>query len=133
MKTMTATTAACPFCNQPARLVMRPARVRRGDRVLPVELETWECSAGCTGPEGESPFRFVDRPLGRRNDEAAREAWESTFGEPMPEARRPGRKPPEKRDVPVHVMLTHTEVEELDRLRGEVSRSQFIRERTLSR
>lgn len=125
-------TPKCPYCKTTARLVLRPVRVKRGDRVLSVDLETWECVTGCAAPDGPPPFRFVEQVVAHRNTERVRERWLAEFGEPLPEARRPGRKPPERRSVPVHVLLTPSEARELDRLRGEESRSEYIRSHVLT-
>lgn len=121
----------CPYCNQPARLISRPVRVKRGERVLAVDLGAWECPSGCAAPEGPPPFRFVEQVLARRNTETVRKEWLAAFGEPLPEAQRPGRKPTERRSVPVHILLTPSEARQLDRLRGESSRSDYIRTRVL--
>ena len=119
----------CPYCEKHARRTLREVRVRRGERVMPVQMDTWECPSGCAGPDGEVPFQFIDRALALENDASARVAWLARFGEPLPPSRRPGRKPPEKRVVPLHVLLTPSEERELDRMRGGVSRSEFIRTR----
>ena len=119
----------CPYCDKPAVRTLREVRVRRGDRVAPVEMDTWECPSGCAGPDGEVPFQFIDRALALENDASARAAWLARFGEALPPSRRPGRKPPEKRVVPLHVLLTPSEERELDQMRGTISRSEFIRTR----
>jgi hypothetical protein len=120
----------CPYCGLPSRLFGRVTHVRRGDRVLPVSLAHWQCDHGCVEDDGSTPFRFEDPPLLRANDEAVRAAWQAQFGEPLPVAGRPGRKPAEPRRVRVQVLLTPSEVEELDQKRGSTTRSEFIRHRT---
>lgn len=121
----------CPFCGAAATLIDREFRVRRGDRVVAALLPSWECRNGCTNEAGTAPFRFANQalaPLERARMEAA---WLAAFGEALPPATAPGRKPVERRSVPVHVLLTPTEVKLLDRLRGARSRSEFIRGKAL--
>lgn len=122
------TPARCPYCRVRTRLVPRVFRVRRGTRVLPVDLWTWECSSGCPDPSnGEVPFRFADPPLMRACDEAVRAAWADRFGEPIPPSERRGRRTREARTVRVSVLLTPSEARALDAERGELSRSEFLR------
>lgn len=117
----------CPLCKAPATLEQRATRYRRGDRVLAVDTWAWQCSSECADPAtGESPYRFLDPPLLRWNDDFAKEAWLEQFGDPMPESRR-GRRRGEKRTVRVPVMLTPSEAKRLDRLRGAATRSEFLR------
>jgi hypothetical protein len=97
--------ANCPYCGTPAVRIEREFRVRRGDRVLSVQLPSWECQSGCTDESRTTPFRFANQALAATERERIREAWRVAFGEDIPEPRRPGRKPVEKRSVPVHVML----------------------------
>lgn len=124
--------ATCPRCNQPLKLVDREFRVRRGERVLPVQLPSWECTHGCLNEAGTGPFRFGDQRLIPLERARLEEAWLTAFGEPLPPATPPGRKPVERRSVPVHVMLTPSELRLLDRLRGDRSRSEFIRGKSLA-
>lgn len=105
--------------------------MRRGERVLALDVHHWACVSGCLDEDGTSPFRFEDAALLRQNDEAARTAWQERFGEPLPSSGRPGRKPVERRDVRVQILLTASEVALLDRSRGEMPRSEFIRARLL--
>ena len=92
-----------------------------------------EYESALMGPDGMSPFRFEDPYLLRANDEAARAAWIERFGEPMPPAGRPGRKPREKRTVRVHILFTELEKRMIDRERSDCSRSEFLRARALHR
>lgn len=121
----------CPHCEKPARLVLIPTRVKRGDRVLSVPLETWECESGCRSEDGSRPFAFSDQAQAKRNDPVIRAAWRAAFGEEIPEAKRPGRKPQEPRNRTVQVKLTERELRELDQRRGEASRSEYIRSHAL--
>ena len=124
--------ADCPTCGAAATLVDREFRVRRGDRVVRAVLPTWECRTGCTNEAGTAPFRFATPSLAALERARMEVAWLEAYGEPLPGATPPGRKPAEKRSVPVHVLLTPTEVKLLDRLRGRRSRSEFIRGKALA-
>ena len=121
----------CPHCEKPARSVLIPTRVKRGDRVLSVPLETWECESGCRSEDGSRPFAFSDQAQATRNAPLIVAAWRDAFGEEIPEAKRPGRKPQEPRNRTVQVKLTERELSELDQRRGEASRSEYIRSHAL--
>jgi hypothetical protein len=123
---------SCPYCNKPARSVRIPTRVKRGDRVLTVPLETWKCTAECRSEDGTRAFAFSDQAQAVRNDARIRAAWRETFGEEIPEAKRPGRKPQEPRTCTVQVKLSERELRELDQLRGATSRSEYLRAHALS-
>ena len=118
----------CPNCKVQTSIVRVPVRVRRGDRVLPVEMATFECTNGGLNEAGDRPLRFVDQALGAQNDAEARDAWRTAFGEEMPTRQRPGRKPDERRSLGIRVMLTPSELAALDAARGDVSRSEFLRQ-----
>ncbi len=81
---------------------------------------------------GTAPFRFANMTLAPLERARMEVAWLEAFGESLPAATPPGRKPSEKRSVPVHVLLTPTELRLLDRLRGHQSRSEFIRGKALT-
>lgn len=116
----------CSGCGRAAELTPRTARFRRGDRILVVPTWSWSCST-CADPfTGETPFRFSDPPLLRWTDDRARALWSDRYGEPMPPSER-GRHPEPHRTVRVPLMLTPAEVARLDELRGEASRSDFLR------
>jgi len=118
---------ACPYCSHPAVLVPRTFRVRRGDRVLPVDTLSWQCSTGCPDPfEGTSPYQFADAELMAWSDEEVSRAWESHFGEPLPPSRR-GQRQGEPRNVRIPVLLTASEVSRLDAARGGMTRSDYLR------
>ena len=121
------TNPVCPLCKAPTTLVGRTTRYRRGEQVLAVPTRAWACSAGCPDPtSGEAPFTFVDQPLAAWNDEHAGSLWLDHFGSPMPPSRQ-GRRPGEARCIRVPVMLTPTEVARLDKLRGDATRSAYLR------
>lgn len=121
----------CPYCDKPARSVLIPTRVKRGDRVLSVPLETWECESGCRSEDGSRPFAFSDQAQATRNAPLIAAAWRDAFGEEIPEAKRPGRKPQEPRNRTVQVKLTERELRDLDQRRGDASRSEYIRSHAL--
>lgn len=125
--TMNKKAVNCPFCERPAKLVTRKSRYRRGDRLVSVSTQHWECQNGCAGPDGGVPFQFEDPALLRGNDRAARKAWREYYGEEMPAALRPGPKPREARSHRIQVMLTESERQLLDRRRGDLSRSEYLR------
>jgi hypothetical protein len=126
------TTPTCPYCGKKTRTGTHTATFRRGARVLAVEVRHRECPDTHPGPDGEVPFRFEDAVLLKANDEAARAAWQAKFGEPMPPATRPGRKPREPRTVRLTVLLTESEAERIDAERGDVPRADFVRQRVFS-
>ena len=128
---MTEANPECPYCGVPAKLVHVPTRVKRGDRVLSVSLETWECVSGCRSEDGSEPFGFTCQALALRNDALVRERWREIFGTDLPEPRRPGRKPQEPRVRTVQVKLTESELHELDSRRGGLSRSEYLRAHAL--
>jgi hypothetical protein len=91
-------------------------------------MENWACVTGCPDPNGD-PFEFEDVDLMRKNGDKARVLWLERFGEPMPASKPPGRKPDERRQVRVPLLLTESEADALDRERGDVPRSEYIRRR----
>ena len=118
----------CSGCGTPARLVARLTRIRRRDQILAFDSWSWECPGDCADPfTGEHPFRFADPPLLRWEDEQARELWEQRFGRPMPPSER-GRHPGPHRTVRVPLMLTPAEAAKLDAARGDLSRSEYLRQ-----
>ena len=125
---MKITPVLCPACNEPADLVSRPASYRRGSDVLNVDVLRWQCTSGCAVPGSGEPYRFADPQLMRLNDSNARKRWRQQFGEEMPPAGRPGRKPSEPRDRRVPILLTRSELELLDSVRGDLSRSAVLRQ-----
>jgi hypothetical protein len=128
---MTRPTPPCPLCDGPTASGRRATQIRRGARVVTVEVEHWTCTNGCLDEDGVSPFRFEDASLLRTNSDGVRAAWLARFGEPLPPSGRPGRKPAERRDIRVQLLLTPTELAEVDRQRGSTPRSEFIRRRIL--
>lgn len=119
--------ASCTPTLQP-----RPAQVRRGARVAEFERVYWRCSR-CRDPLTGEPLEVADAAVSARNEHAAGEAWRAKFGEELPRAIPPGRKPGNPREQRVTVLLTEDELAVLDRQRGKRSRSDFIREAVLTR
>lgn len=124
---MSSNETLCPMCSRPAVLRHDTSRYRRGDRVATVPSSYWECSHGCVGPDGDQPFSFEDRHVAAANDAAARRTWLMRFGEPMPAARRPGRKAKSPRTHRVPVLMSEDELRLLDQARGRTSRGEFLR------
>lgn len=119
-----------PACT--ATLQHRVVQIRRGDRMVECQRLSWRCDA-CRDPLTGDPLQLIDPVLGVRNEQVARDAWRTRFGEELPAARRPGRKPGVIRDERVTVLMTRSELAEIDRLRGEMTRSDFIRDAVLRR
>lgn len=128
---MNATTPTCPNCGTAVHIIRVPTRVRRGNRVVSVPLETWECTGLCRSDDGTRPFAFTSQALALRNDVEVRTAWSHAFGEDLPAAKRPGRKPQEPRVRVVQVKLSESELRELDAQRGGLTRSEYIRAHAL--
>lgn len=120
--------STCPGCGAEAHLVPKLVRFRRRDHILPVESWSWECPGSCPDPvTGERPLRFADQPLMEWEEAEARAAWPARFGEPMPPSER-GKHPGPHRTVRVPVMLTPAEAARLDEIRGDKTRSDFLRQ-----
>jgi hypothetical protein len=99
-----------------------------------IEERFWECAGDCEGPDGERPFRYQDATLLRLNDDAARLAWQTRFDEAMPPSGRPGRKSASRRrSAPVQVRLTEAERRRLERERGDLTLSAYLREAAFQR
>jgi hypothetical protein len=124
----TFTPPSCSGCSNPAVLVSKLTRFRRGDRVLPFDGFTWQCPSRCTDPEnGSTPYQFSTFELMEWEEAQAAVAWRERFGEAMPAPQR-GRRPEEQRTVRVPVLLTPAEAERLDALRGKRPRGEFLRQ-----
>lgn len=118
----------CSGCRKPALLVPKLTRFRRGERVLPVDGWVWECPSACADPDdGSVPYQFSTFELMEAEEAEARRLWQERFGEPMPVSQR-GRRPEEQRTVRVPVLLTPSEAERLDDLRGDRPRGEFLRQ-----
>jgi hypothetical protein len=124
-------THACPLCGQLAPLTTRPGHLRRGNRTIAYTKQVWVCEQ-CEDPDtGETPFRFVDFALMADNEAAAAVAWERHYGEPLPPGQRPGRPTEAFKSERITVLFSPAELVHLDQVRGEKTRSEFIRERIL--
>ena len=129
---MSITCPPCPYCGAETRLIRIPTRVKRGERVLSVPLETFECRSTCRSEDRSRPFAFINQVLGRANDAQIKQAWLDAFGEEIPAPLRPGRKSPEPRNQTIQLRLSSRELREIDRLRGELTRSEYIRSQALA-
>lgn len=117
----------CPLCQGTARLKARPVRIRRGERILPLESWTWECPNQCPDPEdGATPFRFVDPALMDWEEAQAAHAWLERFSEPIPASQRPRRAESQRRSR-IPLLLTEEETALLDRLRQDRPRGEYLR------
>jgi hypothetical protein len=78
----------CPGCGLPAKMIRRPAVVKRTARSTAYVAARWQCMHGCPDPNAESldPFSYTDTMLGAINAVLKAEAWEREFGEPLPPA-----------------------------------------------
>lgn len=116
------------MCEGPAKRVLTKRRFRRGDREVEVVREVWECvRADHPDVDGEPPpVRWTDHDLGEVNDDRIHAAWLAKYGEPLPPARKPGRKTPRRTEA-VTVPLTPTELEELDRQAAGPPRAVYVR------
>ncbi len=109
-----------------ARLVSKTSRISRGGRHHTVQVWRWSCD-GCADPmTGAQPFLFADVPLMELNHQIIAAAWLERYGEPLPRIRR-GRPTDAPRTIRVPLRLTEAEAARLDELRGEVSRSEWLR------
>lgn len=127
-------TTTCRRCGGERTLVEREERVVRGERVSRYLAQYWRC-ARCRDPEtGEEPYLSADRTLLERNVQAAKDAWQAQFGEPLPPKGRPGRPPAgdAPRDKVVTIRMSRSELERIDRARGDRSRSDFLRDAGLA-
>lgn len=116
--------AQCDSCGGETALLPRSAYVRRGERVATYTAWSWACER-CADPfTGATPYRFSDHALGTWNEAQAEAAWRARFGEDLPPSER---RATELREVRVPVLLTAREAALLDELRGELSRSEFLR------
>jgi len=86
------TPVTCPICGNPAVETTTTTQVRRGSRVLPVEMRQWQCPAECVGLRGKVPFVFMDLGTMKENEAKAKAEWEARFSEPMPLMALPPRR-----------------------------------------
>ena len=117
----------CPLCGASAVRTTRSLHVRRGDRDVNVVVESLVCDACADPMTGEKPFRFVDPPTGDHNHARISDAWQAKYGEPLPKRGVPGRPTDARRSERVSVLLSPEEVAKVDRRRGRLSRSEFLR------
>lgn len=124
---------ACPSCGAPAPLVPYTHLVKRGDRSVTVTWYQHVCQGECRSERDGGPFEFVTADVHDANVKAAQDAWATKYGEPLPPPGKPGRptRGAAKSTERVHVLFTPDELEEIDRRRGDLSRSEYVRTATL--
>jgi hypothetical protein len=118
----------CPRCRGTRHQITKEGRTRRGDRLVTYPARFWSCPQCHDPATGEQPFVYADMEQLDANQAAARSAWQRKFSEPMPPRRKGGA--PRKREPREHlvpVRMTGSELENLDKNRGELSRGAFIR------
>lgn len=127
-------THPCPSCGKPCSLRAYPHTVRRGTRTVSLDWHEYACGHGCLAEDGE-PLSFVTEAVGEADRAAADAAWREKYAEALPPPGRAGR--PRRAGMPsterVPVKFTREELEEIDRRRGDLSRSAFVRLATLGR
>lgn len=123
----------CASCGGPAQLVAYPHVVRRGERSVSVTWHRYVCTDDCRSERDDGPFEFVTAELHDANVQVAGAAWSEKFGEPIPPPGRPGRPPRAgaKSTERVPVLFTRDELDEIDRRRGDLSRSAYVRKAAL--
>jgi hypothetical protein len=120
----------CAVCGGASVPTTALIRYRRGGKVLAVQTLQWMCPGDCIGPVGEKPHVFADFGTLRRNEQQAQAKWLERFGEPMPPPSRSGRPAPPLEEActeRLQVLLTKTQLQAIDRSRGSLSRSEFVR------
>lgn len=122
----------CPSCGEPAELAKFPHTVRRGDLRIDVIGHKYVCAKGCLDARDE-PLSFVTSAVADANTMAAETAWLERYGSAIPEPARRGRptRAGGPSDTRVPVLFTAAEVEEIDRRRGGLSRSDYVRRKVL--
>lgn len=85
-------TPCCPGCEEPAILVSRPKRFRRGNRTLTLDCDQYQCPTGCPSPDNEGVYTFADVALIKAHEATAAAQWQLRFGEPMPPGSRVARE-----------------------------------------
>lgn len=125
-------THPCPSCGSPCSLTPYTHTIRRGTRTVTLDWHQFVCPHDCLGEDG-APLSFVTEAVGESDRAAAEAAWREKYGEALPPPGRAGRPPragtPSSERVPVK--FTREELDEIDRRRGDLSRSAFVRLATL--
>lgn len=123
----------CPSCGVPSVLTPYAHTVRRGDRFVQVTWSRYVCHSGCLAERTDEPYSFVTMDLGERNRIESERAWMLKYGDEIPPPGRAGR--PHRAGAPsserVPVLFTSDELEDIDRRRGGLSRSAFVRQAVL--
>lgn len=121
-------TEACDSCGGTGSERIRSLKISRGENSVVVDSRYWSCAY--PAPEGAEPVvvEWVDADQARAAELAAAAAWVEKYGEPMPAAKRPGRKPAEPKEEKVLLLLSAAELGRLDAACGDLSRNDFIRQ-----
>lgn len=108
---------------------LRPGRPAR----WPGRLISNVCNRGCRSERDGQPLSFVTEAAGIANRAATEAAWQEKYGEVLPPPGRAGRpnRAATASNERVPVKFTRDELEEIDRRRGDLSRSAFVRQATL--
>jgi len=101
---------------------------RRAGRSVTVEVESTFDPERIDPETGEKGFEFTTLEQARAADARIAERWQAKYGGPLPPKRGPGPRPSgDSRKRTVTVRLSEEEIEALDRARGDLGRSEFIR------
>jgi hypothetical protein len=126
---------ACPSCGKPAAIESYPHTVRRQDRAVGLRWHRYVCHEGCSSERDGGSLSFVTEAVGENDRAAAEGAWREKYGEAIPAPRTAGR--PQRAGSPsserVPVLFTREELREIDRRRGDLSRSAFVRQAAVGR
>ena len=118
----------CVSCDHTPRELIRSLKISRGEKSVVVDSRYWSCASPV--PEGteQTVVEWVDADQARAAEIAAAAAWVEKYDEPMPAAKRPGRKPAEPKEEKVLLLLSAAELGRLDAACGDLSRNGFIRQ-----
>ena len=123
----------CPSCGTPCLLKPYPHTIRREKKSVSLNWHHHVCTSGCRSERDGQPLSFVTAEVSERDRGVAERAWQAKYNESLPPAGRPGR--PHRVDGPsserVPVRFTPDELEEIDRRRGDMSRSAYVRQAAL--
>jgi len=126
-------THRCPSCGKPCTRSTYRHTVRRGDRSLALDWHQFVCGHGCLSETDDDALTFVTAAVAEADRVATEAAWKGKYLEPIPPPGRAGRprRSVGPTDERVPVKFTREELQEIDRRRGDLSRSAFVRLATL--
>ncbi len=117
---------SCPLCGAPMEVAPQRRRIRRGERDLSFQAPAWVCGNHPDLPGGR--YVLVDPAQMRASEAASRLAWRGEFGEELPRVSPSGRPPGDDRlERRVELRMSDPESRMLDELRGDGSRSDYLR------